>query len=500
MSLLGIDVGTSGCKAVVFSPSGELLGLAYEEYDFRSPQPGWTELDSQGVWRKVKKTIARAASAAAGDPISALAVSSMGEAMVPVGRDRRILGPSILNFDVRGTEYLEKLRETLSDEQLFRINGNTLGNEYGLTKLMWIRDHQPELYGRAELFLNWGALVAFMLGGPAALDYALANRSLLFDVQAKDWSEQLLEWAGVGRAKLPPLVPAGTVLGRVAAEVAEELNLSRRAVIVSGSHDQCANALGCGVIREGSAMFGMGTYLCVVPVYRECGDPRAMIEQGLNMEHHALADRFVCFIYNMSGSIVKWFRDTFAAQEHLQARSRGENVYDRLFAELPEEASPVLVLPYFFPTGPPDYICGSNGVFAGLSLSTTRGQVLKGILQGALFSLRERIEKLPAAGISIGEYRAAGGGSRSDAWVQLAANIFNRPVRRPRIIEAGALGAAILAGVGTELFASIEEGVEAMVHPGTVFFPRAGEVESYDALYARYGSLRPVLRSFPSNP
>ncbi len=499
MSLLGIDVGTSGCKAVVFSLSGEPLGLAYEEYDFHSPQPGWVELDSQEVWVKVKRAIARAASGAGRDPISALAVSSMGEAMVPVSRDRRVFGPSILNFDIRGNEYLERLRETLSDEQLFRINGNTLGNEYGLTKLMWIRDQQPELYERTELFLNWGALVAFMLGGRPALDYALANRSLLFDLKAKDWSEELLEWAGLKRAKLPPAAPSGTVLGRVAGDVAGELNLSRQAVIVSGSHDQCANALGCGVIREGSAMFGMGTYLCVVPVYRECGNPRAMIEQGLNMEHHALADRFVCFIYNMSGSIVKWFRDTFAAEEHHQARSRGENVYDRLFAELPEEASSVLVLPYFFPMGPPDYISGSNGVFTGLSLSTTRGQVLKGILQGALFSLRERIEKLPAAGISIGEYRAAGGGSRSDAWVQLAANIFNRPFRRPRIIEAGALGAAILAGVGTGLFTSVEEGVEAMVHPGTVFFPQAGEVEKYDALYAGYSRLRPLLQSFLSS-
>ena len=210
MSLLGVDAGTTGCKAALFRDDGRELASAYEEYDFLSPQPGQAELDSPAVWEAVKRVIRAVASRAGGDPVGALAVSSMGEAVVPVSRDRRILGPSILNFDVRGQEYLPALRERLSRERLYALNGNTLGNQYGLTKLMWLRDRHPGLYERADLFLNWAGFISFMLGGEPATDYSLANRSLLFDLDRLDWSEELLAAAGLERSHLPPTVPSGT--------------------------------------------------------------------------------------------------------------------------------------------------------------------------------------------------------------------------------------------------------------------------------------------------
>jgi xylulokinase len=500
VSLLGIDAGTTGCKAAVFSTEGGLLASAYAEYDFRSPVPGQAELDSSRVWEAVKGAVARAVGAAGGDPVSALAVSSMGEAMVPVTRDRRILAPSILNFDQRGEEYLAKLKSRLPRERLYSINGNTLGNQYGLTKLMWVRDRQPQLYERAELFLNWAGFIAFMLGAEPVVDYSLANRSLLFDLAREDWSDELLEATGLDRGKLPRAVPSATFLGRVDPAVAAELGLGPKTAIVAGAHDQCANSVGCGVTREGDAMFGMGTYLCIVPVFGRRPDPARMLELGLNTEHHAVPGRFVSFLYNMGGAIVKWFRDTFAAEEHRQATARGEDVYDRLFAELPEAASDVLVLPHFSPMGPPEFIENSSGVMAGLSLQTRRGEVLKGIAQGALFALKECVDLLPRAGLSVSGYRVVGGGSRSDAWVQLCADILGQPFVRPRVLEAGALGAAIMAGAGTGIFSSIEEGSRRMVSLDRSFDPNPARGAEYEARYARYLRLWPALKELLVRP
>jgi xylulokinase len=498
MSLLGVDAGTTGCKAVAFSAGGETVASSYEEYGFLFPEPGQAVLDSPTVWERIKSAIRNTAAACGGDPVTALAVSSMGEAMVPVTRDRRILGPSLLNFDVRGEEYLGQLGERLPDERLFRINGNALGNHFGLTKLMWLRDHQPELYGEAELFLNWGAFVPFMLGVEAAVDYSLANRSLLFDLDARDWSGELLSWSGLDRHRLPPTVASGTVLGTLSARLADELALPKNAVIVAGAHDQCANAVGCGAVPEGSAMLGMGTHFTIVPVYAHRPEARVMIAQGLNTEHHALPDRYVSFIYNLSGAIVKWYRDTFAAEEHRRAIERGEDVYTRLFEEIPSGPSSVTALPHFGPTLFPEPITHPNGVMTGLTLETRRGDILKGILEGAMYSLKETVDRLPEAGMKIREFRAVGGGSKSDAWVQLCADILDRPFVRPRVTEAGCLGAAILAGTGTGVFSSLEEGVGRMVALEKSFTPAPASVRAYAESYGRFRRLWPQIRGYLS--
>jgi xylulokinase len=495
VSLLGIDAGTTGCKAAVFRTDGRMLSSAYEEYAYSSPQPGQAELDPLAVWAAVKRVIAAAVQTAE-EAVTALAVSSMGEAVVPVTRDRRVLGPSILNFDLRGQEYLPQLRERLPRERLYRLNGNTLGNQYGLTKLMWIARQRPQLYERAELFLNWSGFISFMLGGEPAVDYSLANRSLLFDLDRRDWSGELLAAAGLEGSRLPRAVPSGTPLGTVLPQAAEELGLSSRTAVVAGAHDQCANAVGCGVTTEGEALFGLGTYLCIVPVHPSRPDPAAMLAIGLNSEHHAVPGRYVSFLYNMGGALVRWYRDTFAAEEARQARERGREVYDALFAELPAGPSEVLVLPHFSPTGPPDYIENSRGVLTGLTLQTRRADILKGILQGAVFDLKTCTDLLPRAGLAIRRYRAAGGGSRSDAWLQLCADVLGAPFLRPRVSEAGALGAAILAGAGTGEFGSIEEGARRMVSVAGGFEPDPARGAQYAQAYERYRRLWPLLRDF----
>lgn len=487
MSLLGIDVGTTGCKAAVFSEEGMLLASAYEEYDLRRPQPGWAELDSQHVWAKIQTTIRRITATSPG-PIQALAVSSMGEAMVPVTADRRIVGPSIVaNLDLRGEDYLHLIGDHLNEEALYHITGNTLGTHYSLPKLVWIQKQEPDLYRTADKFLLWGGLVPYLLGASPAVDYSLANRTLVFDVGRRCWSEEILKLAGLDSRKLPPTVPSGTPIGTVSPRAADELGLPQHVIVVAGAHDQCATALGCGVVEGGQAVYGMGTFTCITPVFSQRRAPQLMLNRGLNTEHHVVPGHYVSFLYTPGGSLVKWFRDTFAAAE-----GEADDIYAALLAEMPQGPSGILVLPHFAPTGPPSFISDSTGLIAGLRLETSRGEILKGILEGITFYLKECVDSLPPTGIEIDDYWVAGGGSQSDRWVQLSADILGRRFVRPAVTEAGALGAALIAGVGSGVYPSFETAVEGMIRRERTFEPDDDRHNMYGDWYERYQQLWPA--------
>lgn len=499
MSLLGIDVGTSGCKTAIYSIEGQRLASAYEEYDVQRPQPGWAELDAPRVWDQIQQTIHLAVREAnqrwRRDPIQALCISSLGEAVVPVSADRQILGPSLLNFDERGAEFLPRLRQVLADGRLFRINGNTLGNHYSLTKLLWLQRYQPRLFQRAKWFLHWSGLVSFMLGAEAAIDYSLANRTLLFDLEQKDWSEELPRLAQLELSKLPPVVPSGSLIGEVSTQAAEGLGLPQGIPIISGGHDQCCSGVGCGVIQPGQAMYGIGTYICMMPVFAQRPEPEAMMAQGLNIEHHAAPGQMVSFIYNQGGVLVKWFRDTYAAADRDRAADRGGDVFTDLMAEMPKGASRVMALPHFTATGPPHFISDSCGVIGGLYLDTPRGEILKGLVEGTTFYLRECFEGLPD-GITIADFRACGGGSKSDAWLQTCADILGRPFHRTKVSEAGTLGAAILAGTGSGIFASLEQGVSEMVGLERSFLPETEMQAIYTERFEKYRRFYPLVGAY----
>lgn len=283
MNLLGIDVGTTGCKVALFSLDGEMLGSAYREYDAQIPQPGWAELDVAAIWGNVKAAICSVTAANPGAEIKALSVSSLGEAVVPVSDDRQILATSILNYDSRGEEFLPDLTALMLDNRLYAINGNTLGNHYSLTKLKWIQTHQPKLYERTNKFLHWSAFIAFMLGADPAVDYSLANRTLLFDIHQGNWSDALLADVKLDHAKLPDTVPSGTVIGMVSQHVATELGLPTGVQIVSGAHDQCANAVGCGVVDSGECGVRYGHLPLHHSSFRQ--PTRCRIDDRTRLEH-----------------------------------------------------------------------------------------------------------------------------------------------------------------------------------------------------------------------
>lgn len=501
MSLMGIDVGTTGCKAAVFDESGGVLALRYTEYDIAHPEPRTAELDAATVWEQIKGVIRETARASeAADDLKGIAVTSMGENFVPVTRDRAILGPSILNIDYRGEQYLSELRATCPNENLFRINGNVWGNQYSLPKLIWIREHQRELYDHTYKFLHWASFVTFMLGSDPYIDHSLANRSMLFDLSSRDWSPELLALGKIDREKLPDTVPSGTPIGAVSTAAARDLFIPAGTTLVSGAHDQCANALGCGVTEANMAMYGMGTFPTIAPVYTTRPKQNVMIDLGLNTEHHAVPDRFVSFIFHMGGSAIKWYRDTFAAEDHRAAQAQGMEIYDALFAELPDEPTELIVLPRFAPMGPPRFEETPYGAILGLSLETSRGAILKAILEANTMALHLVVAQLPRAGITIDRITVVGGGSRSDAHVQIAADILGKELVRSDVTEAGAFGAALLAGIGTELYDGFADVAQMLKkHAGRVFEPDARRNTRYEEKFARYKELRAFVATLTEN-
>ena len=488
MSLLGIDLGTTGCKAGVFSLDGHCIATAYREYDMLHPQPGWSELDSAAVWVKTRAVIAEVAAQAGGDPVTALCVSAFGEAFVPVSKDREILDHSILCVDERGRKHIERLLAHFGREKLYAINPNLLGPNYSLPKLLWLREHRPEIYAKADYFLLWSDFIAFMLGGEPVTNNSHANRTLLFDLDRNDWSDELLAWIGIPRRKLGPIVSGATIIGAIRSSMADELGLPRGVQIVAGGHDQCCNALGCGGITAGHAVYGMGSFDCITPMYRKPENPLSMLRENLNIEHHVLPDLYVSFLYNQGGLLVKWFRDTFASADSPPA---GCGIYDWLDQEIPEEPTRLLVLPHFDP--PPHHSPGTSGVIVGLKTDTRRGEILKAIREGTTLYFMRNLEALTHLGIDTTEFIASGGGAKSDSGLQLRADILGVPFVRPRMTEAGVLGAAMLAGLATGIVATTGQAAEIFVKRERVFEPDANRHAIYREKHALFQQLFPAL-------
>ena len=495
MSLLGIDVGTSGCKAAAFSESGERLASAYREYATSHPRPGWAELDSRQVWACVRDTLAEVSAQVSCHPVRALCVSSMGEAMTPVSEDRQILGSCILSSDTRGMEYIEALAREIPQEEFFRINPNIFGPQYSLPKLLWRRDYEPALYAQTHKFLLWGDLVAFMLGCEPVTSYSHANRTLLFDIHQEDWSDLLLRLTGIERTQLPLPMPSGAVAGTVGERVARELNLPKGVLVVVGGHDQCCNSLGAGIYEAGKAVCGIGTFECITPTYNHLPEAATMLHHGFNLEHHVLAGLFVSFIYNQGGTLVRWFRDTFARAEQ-KSLAAGEDIYDALAREMPSQPTRLFTLPYFEITGPPAFIADASGVIVGLKTSTTRGEILKSIMESVTFYFAESLQALKQLGVNPSEFVATGGGAKSDQWLQLKADIFGVPFVRPRVTEASVLGAAILAGMAAGVFLYAAEGVSLFVKADRVFEPDPIRHRIYQEKLEAYRELFPLLKDF----
>ena len=493
MSILGIDIGTTNCKGSVFRADGRrgenhILGRAEREYPLLHPRPGWAELDPRAVMSSVMEVIGELAGKAASDPIRAISVCSMGEAMTPVAADGRILGNAIIHLDARGREQIDGFFSRIAKEEYFGINPNIPGTNYSLPKLLWLKEMEGELYASAWKFLLFDALLFFKLGLPPLSSFSLVNRTMLFDIRAERWSERLLDLADIDPAKMGTPVPTGTIAGTIDSRTAAGLGLEAGVICVVGAHDQCCNALGIGAVAAGQAVCGIGTVECITPVYDRIPDSGFMLANGLNVEHHALKGLYVSFIYNQAGSLVRWFRDTFAKAD---VPPPGVGIYAALDRELPEDPTRLFVLPYFDPTGTPRFIENSSGLIMGLKVSTTRGEILKAIMECETLYFLESLRAIAKLGVDTSHFIATGGGARSSAWLQIKADVTGVPFERSPIGEAGTLGAAMIAGVATGMFPSYAETINRFVTKGEVFEPKPEHHAYYQEKYEQYAKIYP---------
>jgi xylulokinase len=496
MSLLGIDVGTTGCKAVGFNVEGKILASAYREYPLLSAQPGWMELDAHQVTEAIKTVIREVAGATKSDPIRALSVSSQGEAAVPLSEDGEILYNTPISFDTRTTEIAEWWRTQLSPEDIFEITGMPLHPMYTISRMMWMREHEPEVFKRIWKFLCYEEYVFYLLGVPPITDYSLAARQMAFDVREKRWSKKMLEIAGLDEHLFPDVAPSGTAVGTVSDHAASELGLPKGVTAVTGGHDQLCNALGSGVIETGMAAYGVGTVECIAPTFERCPeDLEGMLRNNFTCYPHVAPGLQVTLAFNFTGGcLLRWYRDTFGETEKREAARKGVDPYEVIVSDLPETPARVMVLPHFTMTGTPHFDMHAKGVLLGLTLETTKADIVKAILEGVTFEMKLNVELLEQAGIPIRSMRITGGGAKSSTWVQLKADIMGKPIASLHVSEGTSAGAAILAGLGIGEFDSVEEAVAQWVKVKEVFEPDPKKHAPYEERFEIYKKIYPAVR------
>jgi len=503
MSYLGVDIGTSGCKAVAFNAEGKLLAQAHREYRVGTPQPGWAELDSEDVCRRCLEVIREVNRSCAGDPVCALGVSSQGEAFTPVDAAGRCLAHAQVSSDARAADLARDWSAEFGRERLYQITGHTAHPMFTLFKLLWLRDNQPRVWAQAARFLCFEDLLHTRLGVEPAMGWPLAGRTMLFDVRKHSWDEGILKRAGLEPTRLPRTLPAGAVVGTVPRRIGEELGFSREVLVVAGGHDQPVSALGAGITAPGMAAYATGTTECITPAFAAPAFSPELLDGNLCTYDFSLPGMYCTVAFSLTGgNILKWFRDEFGAAEAAEAERTGVPAYEILLRELSPEPTPLLVLPYFTPSGTPYFDTRTTGAILGLRLTTTRGEVLRALLEGVAFEMRLNLDILQRSGVSIRELRATGGGARNAAWNQLKADVLDKPITSVAITECGAMGAALLAAAGGEFgraAAGSRTTAQALarewVRTGQVFEPTRSRAAHYRAQFEQYRCLYPALRA-----
>jgi xylulokinase len=496
MSLIGLDVGTTGCKAIVFDVNGNILGQAYREYPFIHRQPGWIEIDSNQVWQATQEAIAEASTAAGRrDPPKALAISCLGEAVTPIARDGTALDLSTIGFDNRSLPQSEWWEQEMGRDRLFQITGQPLNLIYTLNKIMWWRDNCPAIFNRTWKFLCYGDLTAMRLGAEPVIDHSMAARTMAFDIRRRRWSGEILQKAGLGEELLARAAPSGTIIGEVSKKVAEEIRLPKGVKIVTGGHDQPCGALGAGIVEADIAMDATGTVECITPAFSSPVLTDAMLKGNYPCYPHVAPQMFVTISFNFTGgSLLRWYRDVLGKQERDEAEIAGVDVYDIIIAKASPEPTNLLVLPHFTVTGTPWMDPHSKGAILGLSVSTTKAELIKALLEGLTFEMRLNLDYLQEAGVRIQHLRAIGGGAKSATWLQLKADIFGRPVCALSVSEAACLGAAILAGVPVGEYSSVREAAQQIAKITRTFEPDRERASRYEERLRLYHDLYPTLR------
>ena len=457
-ALVGLDVGTTGAKAIAISPEGDVLARAEEEYALSVPQPGWAEQDPEDWWQASERALARVGA----DGAAAVGLTGQMHGLVLLDADDRVLRPAILWNDQRTAAECAEIEERIGLDRLVELTGNRALTGFTAPKLLWVRRHEPEVWARVAHVLLPKDYVRLRLSGVRAIDAAEASGTLLFDVAGRRWSEEVCSALEVPLEWLPPV---------------------HESTDIGGAGDQQAGALGVGVDRPGPLSVVLGTsgvVFAALPGY--AADPKARV----HVFCHAVPDTWEAMgvMLSAAGSL-RWLRDVVGGD------------YPELVAEAarwPAGTEGLTFLPYLQGERTPHADPSARAVFQGLSLRHDRGGLVRAVLEGVAYGLRDSLELLRALGVQPQAARVSGGGARSELWLKIVASVLGVPIERTAVEEGAAYGAALLGGVAGGVFPDARSAVEACVRIRDTVDPEPDWQHVYEEGYARFRALYPALR------
>lgn len=492
--LLGVDVGTTACKAVVFDLAGNMAGAGTAEYRTRFLSGNGAEQDPDDWWRAVCESIGAALAAAPGDGrVGAVCVSAQAPTLLPVDGNGDPLRPALIWMDRRADDESRELEAAFGFEEIIRRTGNRPDPFFIAAKLRWFHRHEPEIAARTRCFLQINGFINHRLTGNFTLDRAHAGLLQVYNPSEMNWCPEIVDWCGFSPDHFPAPSDGWAVIGEVSGSAAAATGLAAGTPVAAGTVDGAAAALEAGVINPGTAaeMTGTSTVL-MMPARRVVPHP-AFISMP-----HALDGRVLSLAAMAStGACLKWFRDELGNAEREQAEQDGLNAYDLLTAQAAESApgaNGVLFLPYMMGERSPHWHTEARGVFFGLRLATGKQDLLRALLEGAVFALRENVEIARQSGLTVDRIRSVGGGAQSALWNQIKADVLGLPVEIPETSVGAPFGDAILAGLACGALTDAEAFLDSTVRIERVFHPEKELAEGYSHLYERFRKLYRSLK------
>lgn len=495
--LLGIDIGTSGTKTVLFDTRGRAVASATAEYPLYQPKNGWAEQDPADWWNACAATIRSVLekSGAMPETVAGIGLSGQMHGLVMLDENGGVLRRSIIWCDGRTGKECEEIRERVGARRIIEITANPPLAGFTASKILWVRKNEPELYKKCRHILLPKDYIRYRLTGVFATEVSDASGMNLMDLPNRRWSSEVLEKLEIDPSLLPDLHESCAVTGFVTADAAAETGLVKGIPVVGGAGDNAAAAVGTGVVESGKAFTTIGTSGVVFAhADRLAIDPQGRVHTFCS----AVPGKWTVMGCTLAAGLsLKWLRDNFFPAEKEAAAGMGADPYqlmDQQAARIPIGANRLLFLPYLMGERSPLLDPDARGVFFGLSAIHTKYDLLRAVMEGVVYSLRDCLDVLRGMGVVSSEMLACGGGGSSPLWRQMLADVYGCPVKTVVSKEGPALGVAILAGVGAGVFGSVEEGCRSVIRTNPEQRPDPEASARYEPYYRLYARLYPALK------
>jgi xylulokinase len=498
---LGIDTGTGGTRAVLIDGAGKILASAIVEHaPISSPHPGWAEQHPDDWWRAACRAIpdCLARAGATADDVEGIGLTGQMHGLVLLEQDGRVLRPSLIWCDQRTGDECAAITEKMGAKRLIELTANPALTGFTLPKVWWVQKHEPEVWSRARSILLPKDYIRFRLTGTRAIDVADASGTLMLDVVHRKWSAPMMEASRLKEEMLPRVFESPEIASRMSEEGARVTGLRAGIPVVAGAGDQAAGAVGMGIVRPGAVSATIGTSGVV---FAATASPFLDPHGRIHTFCHAVPNRWhVMGVTQAAGYSLRWFRDQFGVNSDTggsAASSAQRDPYDRLSDEAalaPPGADGLLWAPYLMGERTPHLDPQARGALVGLTATHTRGHIIRAILEGVAFSLRDTLTIFSELKLPVESIRLGGGGARGPLWQQIQADVYGLPVDLVEAEEGPAYGAALLAGVGVGAWPSVEDACEKCVRVAKRVPPENSRVATMNQRYAQYRKLYPALR------